>query len=378
MGRGQPPTRVFFEGKSVRSILTPLTCALAGALLQAQSNVWVVDAASGPGTDFTSFSAAFAAAADGDIVIVKPGTYFEFLPPAVSGKGLTVVADGAVTMPPVWIQDVAAGQAFTLRGFGGTGYVNLDDCAGTVWLEELVDPTTTGFPHLDVGAWMCANVVVNRCELKGDAVDVGLTPGLRLTASSASIWNSTLTGGPSNPFGPPGDPGLELTDSFLFASGSSFVGGDPGGLAALQEGASQSIFVDCTGALTVNGGTHAVWSGTKRSFEASALTREGQSVTMRWDGAPGELAILNLSTTPGGLLLPSFSGFATLGFPILWITGAGTLAADGTHSIALQVPELGAGVEGVVLYAQGSFADFATSTVRIGGGSVITLLDQAF
>src|SRR5215510_991412 len=54
--------------------------------------IWIVDAANGPGTNFTSLPAAVAAAASGDTLIVRRGTYQPF---QVSGKALTIRGEAA-------------------------------------------------------------------------------------------------------------------------------------------------------------------------------------------------------------------------------------------------------------------------------------------
>src|SRR5262245_39846206 len=51
---------------------------------------WVVKGAVGPVSDFTTIQAAVNAAADGDMVLVKSGTYADF---TVSAKSLVIEAD---------------------------------------------------------------------------------------------------------------------------------------------------------------------------------------------------------------------------------------------------------------------------------------------
>ncbi len=49
--------------------------------------IWIVDAANGPGTNFTDLPAAVAAAAHGDTILVRAGAYSAF---QVSGKALAI------------------------------------------------------------------------------------------------------------------------------------------------------------------------------------------------------------------------------------------------------------------------------------------------
>jgi len=358
--------------------LTSLALLLAPAASFARSDVHVLDVAGGPGADFTSLGEAVAGASDGDIIVIRSGYYFQFLGTPVSGKGLTLVAEGDVELTGVRISDLGPGQAFTIRGVRGQMPIELDDNEGAVWLEEVTDNSGSSFAHLNVEANSCSNLVLNRCALEGSSQSVGLTPGLRAVQSSVHAFDSVLIGGAGAPFGGPGDPALEMVDSFLFAEGCAFQHPVTGTIDADQSGASDSIFLDCDGVMTVTGGTHAAWLGAARSFEATALAREGEVVTMRWEGMPGELAILNLATKPGALLLPQFHGVGTLGLPLTLIKGMGVIPASGVLEVGIPIPELGAGVEGAVFFAQGSFAELSTSIISLGGGSAITLLDQSF
>ncbi|MCI0585418.1 MAG: hypothetical protein L0323_01095 [Planctomycetes bacterium] len=63
--------------------------ALPALLLQ---NIWVVDDNGGPGVNFTDIPPAIAAASDGDVLLVQPGTYSHFV---LSGKGLRILGAGA-------------------------------------------------------------------------------------------------------------------------------------------------------------------------------------------------------------------------------------------------------------------------------------------
>jgi hypothetical protein len=175
----------------------------------------------------------------------------------------------------------------------------------------------------------------------------------------------------------PGTVGLLLQDSSCFAQGTAFVPGALGTEAAKQTGASDSIVLDTEGDFVVDGGTHAQLAGTKRSFEATAIAREGESVTMSWAGAPGEIAVMNLSLSASGFYLPQYHGSGVIGLPLFLVQGVGVIPASGETSVQVPIPELGAGVEGLVVYAQGSFADLSAGAIRLGGGSAIVLLDQA-
>jgi hypothetical protein len=371
----------------IRSLTRPLVLALASAPAVAQVDVWTVDAAGGLGADFTTIEAAVAAAGDGDILVFRPGFYpGPFLPfVKVDGKGLTLVAEGAVEITTLEVENLAPDQAFTMRGFlGSAGGLDLKDCDGPVWLEDLrIHPGATDpLHHFDVNALRCAAVSLNRCGLLGlPASTLFNEPALRVAESAAHLYDCVLTGGAGFVHPPtltPGDPGLAIVSGFAFAQGSSFVPGILAEEAATQSGpTSSSLVLDCTGDFTVLEGSHVALPGAKRSFEATAIAREGESVTMTWAGAPGEIAVMNLSLSAGGFYLPQYHGSGVIGLPLFLVQGVGAIPASGETSVQVPIPELGAGVEGLVVYAQGSFADLSAGAIRLGGGSAIVLLDQA-
>lgn len=78
-------------------------------------NVITVDANQGTGSDFADLPAAVAAAAGGDVLLVRPGTYTELV---IDGKGLMVVAEGP-TRPNILgasIRNLSADQDVVLVG----------------------------------------------------------------------------------------------------------------------------------------------------------------------------------------------------------------------------------------------------------------------
>lgn len=117
--------------------------ALTAALSPAQTT-WIV-ASNGTG-NFTSLDAAYAAAAPGDIILVRAGTYFG----AVAQIGVTVLCDSGAVFQAAFnagiehgVRNLPAGQTFVFRG--GT-YVRfphtqadvvVEDCRGAVVLDGL-------------------------------------------------------------------------------------------------------------------------------------------------------------------------------------------------------------------------------------------------
>lgn len=154
------------------------------------SNVHVVDSAASP-PSFTQIQPAIQAAAAGDIILVKPGTYDGF---TLDGKGLSIIADGGpVSIGPfpnpfglqefreVRIRNLPASQRVVIAGltipqglpslppFGtppkNLGAIQVKDCAGQVFLERC---TTQGsMSGAGLHATGSSAIVVNRCTLRG-------------------------------------------------------------------------------------------------------------------------------------------------------------------------------------------------------------------
>src|SRR5690606_35628687 len=120
--------------------------ALAPGAVLAANQVHVVDAAGGSG-GHTTIQAAVDAASDGDVVLVRPGTYGAL---DIQAKGIAVLADpgpsGArprVERVAVW--SIAAAQRVTLRGleirqtpgfFAPPEALSVAGCSGELVVED--------------------------------------------------------------------------------------------------------------------------------------------------------------------------------------------------------------------------------------------------
>src|SRR5262245_36286230 len=100
-------------------------CVLCAAMILgpsalARANVLIVDANGAPGT-FTTLQAACDAAAEGDTVLIKSGTYAGF---AVADKALTVATDSNAYVQiygAVRVRNLAAGKTAVLIGLKANG-----------------------------------------------------------------------------------------------------------------------------------------------------------------------------------------------------------------------------------------------------------------
>ncbi|MCB9896726.1 MAG: hypothetical protein H6825_01855 [Planctomycetes bacterium] len=262
---------------------TLVTAALAGLTpLAAAQQVIVVDKAGGG--DFTSLNAAVAAAASGDTLLVKSGSYGsgEVDAIVVDGKSLVVIGDGPTrpkTSKGIEVVNLPSDGFFVVRGLEITGSVtpamSCADVDGTVWIEDcrLVGSGGFGFAllceegyaALDVSG--CAAVTVLRSTLEGghgadDEVAVLAChdsqrggPALRVAASALTLHESQLVGGRGgyghSDEGAPGGPGLHAVDASLVLAGVTVTGG-PGGQPCAPAFASE-----CQGGagLVLDGGT---------------------------------------------------------------------------------------------------------------------------
>lgn len=187
-----------------------LTQSLA-AIAAAQT--FVVDANNGPGTNFTTLTAAVAAAPDGATLIVRFGNYHGTV--LVAGKGLTIVGEPGASIDAVMVFNTTPGQRFVLRGLPffstAAGFLQLQNCAGPVHIENCgvaLFPLTPP-PSSSLSALNCAQVYVTgstfRTTTGFGASDVVLTncslaggggqSGLSQSGGATTLANCTVTGG---------------------------------------------------------------------------------------------------------------------------------------------------------------------------------------
>jgi hypothetical protein len=241
------------------SIAVPFVLAFFAPALLAQSAVRVVAPTPGPGVAFTNVQAAVNAAANGDIVLVRSGSYPSF---SIVAKDVDVVADSGanVTVAGFAVRNLSAGSAVVVRGIvasgGNEAGAQIKNCAGHVTLEDCVLVGADGdgaftSPNFDPNGAAGAvvdgsnSVAIVRCQLFGGHGDdyVPFTAlygaggdGLFAEGSSIALHESACLGGTGGDVndddaawtaGPGGD-GADVDATFLFAAGSSFTGGAGG------------------------------------------------------------------------------------------------------------------------------------------------------
>lgn len=265
---------------------------LLAASPAAQGALWTV--AQGGGADFTEIQAAVDAAADGDVLEIASGFY---APVAITGKGLTLLGKGAVTIaslnpggPPevLAIEGLGPAQSVVIDGLavfrfqpGQSGTVRIEGCAGPVWLQNMfVD--SYGAEALAVEA--SSSVVLDRCLLQTNLSSPGPSgephpaPGARAEHGARVFAYGTdfrgshgfLTGAGLPLLSAPldGGAGLVLVDSEAhltggalhggtgssFDTGSCLTAGDGGAAAELATAGGSGSLLVVAGTLVEAGG----------------------------------------------------------------------------------------------------------------------------
>jgi hypothetical protein len=207
------------------SILVLLVLGAPLATVAPAQQVHVVDDSGGVGVEFTSLTAAVQAAGNGDVLLMRSGTYSQAF--TIDGKSLVLAADTGAAVDlqgwPVTIRNLGTSQAVTLRGLHGfaTGW-KLESNAGTVWFEDCFLEFGGAFDPGTISAVDCAHVVVTRCEIVGLMAIPFLgnqfpLEAVNVVGSQLTLLESTLVGGSGDlsmtTEDVPGAEAVELVDS---------------------------------------------------------------------------------------------------------------------------------------------------------------------
>lgn len=414
------------------SLLVAAGLTAAPALASAQT-VHVVDD-DGP-ADFADLDAAVDAAAPGDMVLVRDGTYTSF---SLTGKGIVIAADQGANVAlrfTSFVSDVPAGQELVLSGLtSGTGtepsVLTLTGCEGEVWIQDC-DFTGVALHFLDepcVRVTDCHAVVVTGSSFRGfdsTLIQSDGGAGLRIEDSNVHVYDSTITGGRGNTvaslIGPilpalPGGSGVDHLGGFLRVEGSTIQGGEggrgqvpqapfiaecsdggPGGAAlALGAGAHAELrtatLVPGAGGEAVdpcNDGAAGVASDVDpaatlvvepwiaRNLGTGGPLREGEAGTVAAAGEPSELVWIGVSA--GTSVAPTVPQLGVLLFelPYYYVflgatDGAGELVVPYVVN-AFQNPAR----EFVGIRAQGLFWEPLSGALTLGGARVLLHLDAS-
>lgn len=213
------------------------------------------------GAPFAEIQAAIDVSEDGDIVLVKSGTYSSFV---VRNVDLSIVADagalvdvnGAIRVGPnhasrtLLLQGLRVAGIETANGLTRHG-LYAHDVGGLLLVRDCQLRGKNGFDGsctVGSGALLenCAKACFVDCQLVGGGlVDDAISPpgrGLRAYQSSVALYSGSVTGGQGGndyfpcgtlPYGYSGDgtlggAGVETEQAFLFAAFTSITGGRGG------------------------------------------------------------------------------------------------------------------------------------------------------
>jgi len=272
----------------------------------------------GSGAQFAQIQAAIDAAADDDVILVKPGSYQAI----ALDKSVRILADGTgtVRVPTVAIANTAAGGETVLSGVTIDVHpaVRLSDCAGTVVLEDI---------HIS-GDEEGPGVRIQNCQralLLGSRIISAGRPGPSRTgavvAQDSELWlaNTEILGSGDCCFSTSGAHGIELVNSTLHAWRSRIRGGTG---AAKQDGS----YADGGTAIKAVGSTVNLLGGPTSEVSGGSGYEEFLFGDQNYPGGPGlDLAQFSQARIQAGLpLRGGFDGRGEVRAP--------AIVEDGTSS----------------------------------------------
>jgi hypothetical protein len=336
------------------------------------SNTWIVDGG-GTGTH-TQIQAAIGGATDGDIILVRSGTYNSFV---VGNISLSILAEeGAdVDTGTIRVRNQDHDRFLLLRGLNAKGIVGLNPSSslgfyglnneGSIRIWECSfegAATSVGGYSAWSGALLdhCADVAIDECTIRGAQYPGSLatsagTPhsgvGLRVIASGVTLHHSHVIGGNgAEAFDPiagiEGGAGVEVTGSDFFAAGSSIVGGRGGDGDAYAGGAgngghglvtknSITQVLDCNlgggsggcnykwfgcSAYSPSGspsvGDPLILPGTAPELNAPTLVSSSSILELQVTAAPGTRVFLQAGSHPSRTDAPLVQGYRLLSQPL--------------------------------------------------------------
>ena len=411
--------------------MKPFSLAVISVLLSSapalRAQVLTV-ANTGP-ADFTSIRAAIDAAPEGATILVRAGTYNEGGTFEVIDKELVVTGEAGASVRLVnctlVASDLSAGKTLVLRGLTFapmplTEALVVDDCQGTVWLEDSIfeggTPQIIGGAaavRVEDGLLVAARSTIAALQPNSASNPV---PGLLARRATVHLFETQVTGGRGGTSGQSigiGGVGVHLVEgSFLFTASSTIQGG-PGGTAG-------NSFFGCTGLTSGMGGTGLVVQGLSEAhllgttvaggpggivfgtctvgpsgepseivdgtldsvlwpqhgFAVTSPVRASSGGTASFRGVPGEFAWYLFSDSAQALFLPQVLGTLVLDFP-LSIVPVGTLDAQGEAQAPL-MPALAPGAESLTFLLQSLYFDGASNSFTLSTPAVLVVLANEF
>ncbi len=335
--------------------------AVAGALLVAAvpaQRTWVVSARGGPGVNFTDIPPAIAAAADGDILVVRPGSYGEV---QITGKGLSVIGEAGVQVANLQVYAVSAAQRVVVTDIEVVGsrvlflLPGVVDARGFVLWERVVLRRDSFPPTFNV----CSDLRLSSCDIEGSVsiassnvtiTDSQLRPRfdsavatLSVAGSRVTLSRCTVTGMNENVLRQAAQPAIELVAGSILAATDDgtnlIVAGQPGFHSAQPSAiVGSGSFVRDPRVRVYAGMASPVW-GPVETVRPIATLRAlgapvGGNVQVELSGAVGQAFALVVGLPGPPVPLPRFGG--TLGLSTWVLVALGVFTAP-THGLSLRV-----------------------------------------
>jgi hypothetical protein len=388
-----------------------------------------------PNSLYTTIDAAIVAASDGDVILVKPGTYSGF---TLVDKSLWIIAETASTVEVVntaKIQSLSAEREVVVRGLkllnsagpASSPGLEITNCLGPVRIEGCTIAGRQAFPasqyYASAGGPGAVVTSSARVAFLRGTIDGGdgfysehqVAPssagnGLTATNSSLALYDCQIEGGiGGSTLDGPGDDGgngghgVAITGGELFASGCEIRGGKGGngGPAGIFDPCGQggngghglsstanakgldNVFVGASGGGGCSpsfGGTPGVaisgsfvaLTGNARHLRATTPVAEGNVISYILGGKPNDAVLIEAAPSAAHQYVPQNLGVLLLG-PSTTLAAL-NLDSNGFAVHTYVVLELGSGVEAEKFHVQGYFTD-GTSVV-LSSASEVVLLDS--
>ncbi|MEZ5978491.1 MAG: hypothetical protein R3F34_09755 [Planctomycetota bacterium] len=361
--------------------LAALALALSSTSPLLAQNVWVVDASLGPGADTDTIAHGLQLAADGDVVLVREGSYPEFVSIPNRSVVLTADAGALVEVAQLTINGVGAGRTVTIRGldfaptpgfFGAAALL-----VGVDAVVHVEDCTFEGGNVLSDGALrilQCDDVVVSRCTILAPNSSATGVASLDVEGSNAALFECVVDGGDGSSIvgtNVVATPALVAADSLVTLTGCVLHGGDgaPGsavlacsdgsdgapGLVVDGLGLSVVELIDTTATGGAGGtavqpcspgapgqdtvvlaGTLSVRPGLAPHFRFASPLRSGDPWDFDLAALPNSFAWIVIGVAPGPIqsFAPVVDGVVTVGAP-QFLVPLGNLPASGVLDASL-------------------------------------------
>lgn len=395
------------------------TTPRSGSVL-GRTELFVVDDTPSSCRFSADISTAVNAASDGDVILVKSGTYASFV---IDGKELNVIGEGLPTAS-FEVRNLPAGRSVVVRGFLGTyPKPRFTGNSGPVWVEDCTWVSNTASANAlgsTVGLFRCRALDVPYSGSAGFGVvdstlfayhsvlegsegafayfDSGFC---RQSGGFECSWQESSPGGAGVVLGAGGSAflfGCSLTggrggsgssvdcDPFPILCGApdSLPGSCGGNALSLATSTSATVLQtqltgglpDCDGTAVSGSGTLTTIPGQTGEFSVGSPVQAGAPLHYRFSGPPGRNVYVTYSSTYAPVFDAEFHGMSVvpLGSPTVL---AGMLPASGELEMDVSFGNLlEPGSQARVIYMQAKLYDPLSGWGVLGTPSVLVVVDD--